>query len=125
MTPQPQLDIVAVAISIAAAFFGADLALVIGPYAVIFLAALGGAGWALASRPTTDTKHGLLFMLLMVGLALIGTVPLAEAVARLFGIEARWMFAPMATLIAARPDWVISRLRSIFDRRTGQQENQP
>lgn len=123
MTPTPPpLDIVTVAIALLSVFFGANIAVVLGPYAVILLAAIGGASWSLASRPATDTRPAVLHMLLMVGLALIGTVPLAEGVARLFGLEARWMFAPVSVVIAARPDWIISRLRSLLDRRTGNQD---
>jgi hypothetical protein len=64
-------------------------------------------------------------MAFMVGLALIGTVPLAEFAAQLSGVNVRWMFAPVAVLIAARPDWVINRIRQLFDRRAGTSGEQP
>ena len=37
---------------------------------------IGGASWSLSSRPTTAAMPALLHMALMVGLALMGTVPI-------------------------------------------------
>jgi hypothetical protein len=123
MTQPPPLDIVTVAIAVAALVTGPDLAALIGPYSVILLAAVGGAAWSASSTPEGTRKATLTHMLAMVGLALIGTVPLAEALARFAGIEARWVFGPMAAVIAARPDWVVGWVRRWFATKTkeGQQ----
>jgi len=117
-TPPP-LDIVTVAIAVASLIFGPDVAALVGPYSVIVLAAIGGAAWSASSTPEATRRATLLHMLLMVGLALLGTVPLAEVLARLASIDARWALGPVAAVIAARPDWVIARLRRWFSRQEG------
>lgn len=106
-SPPPQLDIVTLAIAVVTLLTGPELAALVGPYTVILLASLGGAAWSatkIEQRPRMATvKH----MALMMGLALLLTVPFAEAFARLSGIDARWAFGPIAAIIAARPEWAI------------------
>lgn len=115
--PAQPIDLVTLAIAVIGAFFGAEVGGVAGPYAVILVSAIGGASWSLATSKPTDTPHGLVHMACMVGLALILTVPCAEALARMADINVRWVLAPMAAVIAARPAWVIAQLRSIVGRR--------
>lgn len=129
--PPPSLDLVTLAIAIFSAWFSAETATVLATYSVILLGAIGGAGWSASSRGESTTRSTLLHMLAMVGLALILTVPLAELVARASGLNIRWIFAPMAVLISARPEWVVKRIRSAWDNRPGaapvnqQQDTQP
>ncbi|HWH74897.1 MAG TPA: hypothetical protein VNV16_11615 [Methylibium sp.] len=117
-TPPP-LDIVTVAIALVSLAVGPELAAQVGPYSVILLSAVGGAAWSASASPEASRLLTLRHMLAMVGLALIGTVPLAEGLARLAGIEARWAFGPVAAIIAARPDWVLAWARGWFDRKQG------
>lgn len=119
MNPPPQLDIVTVAIALVSLITGPELAALIGPYSVILLAAIGGAAWSATSVESGNRLQTLRHIFLMVGLALIGTVPLAEGLARLAGIEARWALGPVAAVIAARPDWVVGWLQRWVQRKTG------
>ena len=117
MTPQtPPLDIVTVAIAVASWMLGAEIAAIVGPYAVILLSALGGAAWS-ASRTPGRTRGGtVLHMVLGIGLALIATVPLSELLAHWADMQPRWVLAPAAALIAARPDWLWAQVRRRIDR---------
>jgi Ca2+/Na+ antiporter len=116
--PSPPLDIVTVAIAAFTAMFGANVGVPLGTYAVIILGALGGAAWSASKREDSRRMSTLLHMVLMVGLAIICTVPLAEAVASWWHISSRWMFAPVAVVIAARPDWVVAQVKRLLERRT-------
>lgn len=118
-TPPPQLDIVTLAIALVTLLTGPELAALIGPYSVILLAAIGGAAWSATNMPEGTRMGTVKHMASMVGLALILTVPMAEALARVAGIEARWMLGPVAAVIAARPDWVIGWIRAWFAKRQG------
>jgi hypothetical protein len=123
--PAHQLDIVTVAIVFATWLFGPATAEIVGPYAVIFVGAVGGASWAAARRPPDSRAKTLRFIAWMVGLAVMTTVPVAEMFGRWFGIEARWMFAPVAVVIAARPDWVFGWAQRLIERRFGGEERRP
>lgn len=57
---------------------------------------LSGEGWRYAARS----------YVLGIGLALIATVPLSELLAHWADMQPRWVLAPAAALIAARPDWL-------------------
>jgi hypothetical protein len=132
MSPQPPpIDIVTVFIAIAGVLFGPDLAAVIGPYAVILLGAALGAGWS-ATRREPGTRGGtLLHMLLMMGWALIVTVPAAIVAGLLFGLEAKWLLGPVAVVIAGiGPDWPevgrwgLGLLKGLAERWAGKGERQ-
>lgn len=118
MTPPPPtptpLDIVSVAILLSALFVGREMADILAPYAVILLGALGGATWSAAQLPMPTRWHTARHVLLMVGLALIATVPLSILGGKVFGLEQHWLFAPIAVLVAARPSWVIQQLRGVI-----------
>lgn len=115
-TSPPSLDIVSVAIVALTAVFGVNAA-VVGPYAVIFLAAIGGAAWSASNRPPDKRMPTLLHIALMVGLALITTVPIAELVGRWLSLDSRWMFAPIAVVISSRPEWVVATFKKLIERR--------
>lgn len=116
----PSLDIVTVTIAVTTWMVGAEVAAVIGPYAVILLSALGGAAWSATRRQQPTRAATLLHIALSVGLALIATVPAAELIARWTDLQSRWMLAPAAVLIAARPDvlwqWLRGRMPKGGDR---------
>lgn len=119
--PQQPLDIVTVAIAVVSWLLGADVAAIVGPYAVILLSALGGAAWSASRRPQRTRTAVVLHIALSVGLALIATVPLAELIARWAEVHARWILAPAAVLIAARPEWIWQQVRLVVWRsREGQ-----
>lgn len=106
MTPEPQIDIVTVAIVIAAAVFGREVAEIIGPYSVIFLSALGCGAWSASRLPPSSRLNTLGYLVLVVLLAMMITVPAADALARYTGVQAQVLFAPVAGLITAvGPDW--------------------
>lgn len=110
--PQPQLDIVTVAIAVLSWIVGAEAAAIVGPYTVIVLSALGGAAWSAGRRTQSSSIAALTHIILSVGLALIATVPIAELIARWTDLQSRWTLAPAAVLIAARPDWLWQQIRS-------------
>jgi hypothetical protein len=131
MNPSPPIDIVTVAIAIATALFGREIAAVVGPYAVIVLGALLGAAWSASRREQSTPGNTFGHMLLMVGWALIVTVPLAAVAGTYAGLESKWLLGPVAVVIAgigqdwhAVASWVLGRLRALVERRGGG-EQQP
>lgn len=116
--PAQSLDIVTAMIAVASWLVGAEVAAIVGPYSVIVLSALGGAAWAAAStHGTMGRGRTVLHIMLSVGLALIATVPLTELAAQWTGLEARWILAPVAAIIAARPGWLFAKVRAVVDDR--------
>lgn len=80
------------------------------PYAVIFFSGLVGTLWALARRPVDTPRsriYGAVFMLRVIGLAMIITMPLAAWAAPKLGFaEDRYLVAPIAAIIGAvGDDW--------------------
>lgn len=108
MTPPsaPNIDIVTLAIALAAILFSPETSEVVGPYAVILFCALLGAGWS-ASRGTLNTTRSTLFYVLgIIGLALVITVPAAELVTSHWGLDRRWTLGPVALVIGGiGKDW--------------------
>ena len=123
MTPSADgsLDLTTVFIALATALFGSQAGTQVGVYAVILLSSLGAAAWSASKLPEGPRKGKALHIVVMVGLALAVTVPVAELCAWVLAkqgldISARWMFAPVAIVIAARPDWVVRWVRGFFER---------
>lgn len=108
LSPPPPLDIVTVLTALATAIFGHELAQVIGPYSVIVLGALLGGAWS-AGRLEQGARVGAFrHMALMVGLALLVTVPGAAAAVSVLGlsVQDKWLFGPVAVLVAGiGQDW--------------------
>lgn len=100
--PGQQLDIVAVAVTVAATVFSPAAAEIVGPYAVIFLGAALGSAWS-ASRLQLRTKWALTkYVIGMVLLALLVTVPTAVATARYVdGVGFNYLLPPVAIGIGA------------------------
>jgi Ca2+/Na+ antiporter len=119
-TPPPQLDIVSVAILLAGALFGREVAQVAGPYGVILLASIGGAAWSAARQGERTRASTLRNMFLMVGLALLVTVPLAAVASSWVGIESRWLLGPVAAVIAGvGPEWFVGLIGRLVKRKVG------
>lgn len=127
MTPQPpSLDVVTMAIALAAAMFGPELATFVGPYAVIFLGAVLGGAWSASRRPPATRVETVGYLALIVLLAVLVTVPLADFAATYLGLQSRVLFAPVAAVISGvGPDWpgvfawAWGIVRGIVERKTG------
>ncbi len=133
MPPQtPPLDIVAVAIALASLLFKPEIAQFVGPYAVIFLGAILGGAMSAARRGPATRAVTLGYMALVIILALLVTVPLAEMLAPQIPvrIEARVLFAPVAAIISGIGQdwpkigaWIINLARGVIERRVGAPPN--
>lgn len=105
MGDKPSLDPIEVARLLAGAFLSQRLAAVVGPYAVIILAAMGGAAFALANRPPTGRSSSFFFFTWTTVMAVLLTVPVATLVANYKDDwEAQWFFIPMAAILAYTAD---------------------
>jgi len=110
-TPPPShasLDPVSVVTALAAAL-GLPLANVIGPYAVIVVAALTGGATALGRRAETTRIGATLFLARVVGTAVLLTAAAAELATvywpSLAGYS-QWLLAPIALVIGwIGDDW--------------------
>ena len=124
-TPPPPPDIVTVAISLASALFGANVSTAVGTYSVIIVFAVAGAAWSASGRPEGTRWAALRHGIFMVMLALALTVPLAEGLHQYVDLESRWTLAPIAALVAARPEWVIGQLVDLWRWWRGARTPQP
>jgi hypothetical protein len=112
-------------VAAASILFSPIAAAYIGPYAVIAVCAVGGASWSASNIPESTTRKTLCHVALWTMAALVFTVPAATVLSGWTEIEVRWLFGPVAGLIAAHPDWLWVRLRGMLDRRIGHQGEQP
>lgn len=127
MNPQPPpLDVVAVAIALAAVLFGHEIAEVVGPYAVIFVAAVLGAAWSASRRPAAGRSSTAAYLMFFIVAAVLITVPCAEIAAIYLPsrIGPRVLLPVVAFTIAGIgldwPDvlhWAFKLARSVIDRR--------
>lgn len=78
MPPQPSLDIVYLLVFLLGMVFGPSTAAVLGPYAVILLAATAGASFALYRAPVMSRAQGAWFFswLVLVAIIFSGTASL-------------------------------------------------
>jgi hypothetical protein len=99
--PSPNLDPIEVAKYAASLAMSPTLAGIVGPYAIIVLASVLGAGAALANRDPLDRGPSFLFFARAVLVALLATVPVATIVAAYFeGWQAQWLFIPGAVMLS-------------------------
>lgn len=125
MNASSPLDPVSVVTLIFAGFVSEHLASVLGPYAVIFLSAIVGAGWALSLRPASSLKSAALFMLFAVGITLLLSVSCAMGLQMLLRTEnINWLLAPVAiglgrasTHLDYLGRWILERLGRLIERR--------
>ena len=82
--------------------FSPAMAAVLAPYLLMLFDALVGAAWGLKRRTSSDRKGAFMFVLLMLGTALIFTMPFAVYLQKYTGENTvQWLLAPIALLIGA------------------------
>lgn len=126
-----KLDPTAALTVLTAAVFGAELSQIIGPYAVIILAATTGAGWGLGRCPPMTRAQGAWYFLKLNLTALLVTVPIATGAQALLSLEeANWLLVPVGILIGAVGNswpqvgqWLVLWLGRLLEKRTGTERN--
>jgi hypothetical protein len=122
---QTHLDPVSVAIALASVIFGPAMAAIVGPYAVIIIAATVGAAWALGRREQGSRLGAVWYFMLMNGTAVMVTVSLAKLAGRYLGdTDPYWLLAPIALVVGGVGEdwpkvgrWAFSRVARVFERR--------
>lgn len=123
-----KLDPVAVVVAIIGTLLGPELAHLVGPYAVIFLASSTGAAWSLGRVPAMDKAWQIVWYFTRINFtSLLVTVPLALLAIRVFGLEeANWLLVPLGMLVGGIGDdwprvgrWIVERLGRLIERRAG------
>ncbi len=125
-----KLDPTAAITVLMAAFFGAELSQIIGPYAVIILAATTGAGWGLGRCAPMTRAAGAWYFLKLNLTALLVTVPISSAAQSLFDLkEANWLLVPVGLLVGgvgnswpAVGHWFVLWIGRLLEKRTGTEQ---
>ena len=98
--PQQNSDFAAVVTFLAALVFSDDVAAIVGPYITIMAAASIGASFALARRTVGTRADGRMFFVRTVGLALMLTVALSQALAAYYpAFTERVALVPIALML--------------------------
>lgn len=94
----PQLDPVSVAVTLLAAALSPSVGAVLGPYAIIFIAATTGAGWSLSRRDRDETKTSAFWFFLRVNAtACLLTSGIATLISKFYHLDSlEWSFAGIA-----------------------------
>lgn len=127
MTGNNQPDLLVLFAALLALVFSPTLSAVLAPYAVILAGALLGTGWGLKRRPVQPGPVWP-FVILMLGTALIFTMPAAVWLQRYTGAGSyQWLLAPLAALIGGVGDdwpkvgaWAADLGGRIITRRAGE-----
>ncbi|AXY83378.1 hypothetical protein [Acidovorax phage ACPWH] len=122
-----KLDPAAASTALFALIFGSELSAIIGPYAVIILAASCGAAWGLGRCGPMTKPEGAWYFLKLNLTALLVTVPISSGVQYLLGWqEANWLLVPVGLLVGGVGnswpkvgEWFVSWLGRLLERRTG------
>lgn len=113
-------DVVTLVIALLSGWMAHDSATTVGPYLVIVAAALLSAAVVTSGIRYGSVGAVVRSMITRVGLAVVGTVPLAIGLTKLVGLEVQWLLAPVAVLIAANPKIVWTELKArLFGSRNG------
>jgi hypothetical protein len=124
---EPRLDPVSVAIALMTAALGPSLAPVIGPYAVIVLAATTGAAWSLGTREPGGRWSGVWYFTKINMTAIFLTVGIATAIGKAWPDFAGlyWILAPVAMMVGGIGDrwplvgrWILRRFARVIERRS-------
>jgi hypothetical protein len=93
----PDLTPVHVFTVIASSVFGLQMAMLIGPYIVIGIGAMGGAAVMILQRRGDGNVRAFVYFLASTALAVLLTVPLSMVAASAWeAINATWLFAPVS-----------------------------
>lgn len=122
-----KLDPTAAATALLAVIFGSELSAIIGPYAVITLAASCGAAWGLGRCGPMTKRDGAWYFLKLNLTALLVTVPIASGVQKMLGWEeANWLLVPVGLLVGGVGNswpqvgaWFVLWLGRLLEKRTG------
>jgi hypothetical protein len=119
-------DLLVLFTALLALVFSPALAAVLAPYVVIITGALLGTGWALRRRPPDSRAGAWAFGLLMMGTALVFTMPSALWLQHYLPGSYQWLLAPLAAAIAAVGDdwpsvgtWAVQLLGRVIARKAG------
>lgn len=123
----PNLDPVSVAVALLTVSIGPQLAAIVGPYAVIVLAAITGAAWALGRREASTRTNAFVYFGRITATAVLLSVAIESAVHRwIMPTETHWLLAPIALLVGGIGDdwpavgrWFIERIGRLIERRAG------
>lgn len=119
-------DLLVLFTAILALAFKPELSAVLAPYVVILVGALLGTGWGLKRRDPA-AGNAWAFVALMLGTALVFTMPAAVWLQQYLGLGAmQWLLAPLAAVIAAIGEdwprfalWAWEQRGTLFRRSTG------
>jgi hypothetical protein len=117
VSQQPVMDVVGLFVFIAAMIFSSEVAVVVGPYMVIVVAATLGASFKVARREKSTRMSAVFFFMRVVGMAVILTVGIAVALnAYRPDLSPRVTVAPIALLIGFIDwPWALTKIvRGIF-----------
>lgn len=82
---------------IASSVFGVQMALVIGPYIVIAIGAMGGASVMIMQREGDGNVRAFIYFIASTLVAILLTVPLSMIAASFWEpIKEQWLFAPVS-----------------------------
>ena len=97
---QPDLTPVTLFTQLAGVVFGASVAMVVGPYIVILIGAMGGSAVAILQRESTGNVRAFIYFLAMTSASVMLTVPLSLMVGGIFGgVQVHWLFAPFSFIL--------------------------
>ena len=97
MNQSPDIGPATVLTTVFASVFSPAVAAVVGPYTLMFLAALGGAGMRLGQKGSTGRNASLWMVALYVLIALLFTVPASTLVTHSFeGVSDSVLWGPVA-----------------------------
>jgi len=120
----PDLTPVHLVTIIAGIVFGPSVAMVVGPYVVIAICSMGGAGVMIMQRDGDSLIRACVYFGAAVIFALFGTVPLSIGVASLWGpLQENWLYGPFAAGLAFSADkwtttilpWAAKKLNKLVD----------
>lgn len=109
---------------IASSVFGVQMAMVIGPYIVIAIGAMGGSAVMIMQREGDGNVRAFIYFLASTMLAVMLTVPLSLAAATFWdAINAQWLFFPVSFGLGFLGDkwgpvilpWIGSKIGALVD----------
>lgn len=108
---------------IASSVFGVQMAMIIGPYIVIGIGAMGGAAVMILQRSGDGNVRAFVYFLASTALAVLLTVPLSMMAASMWGaINATWLFAPVSFALGFAGDkwpavlaWCGTKISALVD----------